>query len=296
MEIGFIGAGLMGAPMIRRLIDAGHSVRVWNRTAAKAEALREHGAEVVLYPGAVAAGAQIVIAIIENGAAIHEVLFAQGLASQMHPGQVMVDMSSIAPEQAVDIGRQLERLGIAYIDAPISGGPDGAQAGTMAIMAGGGEAALAIARPALQCMGRLTHVGPLGAGQTTKLLNQTITSTTIAAISEIMVLARQLGLEPARVCEALSGGFADSKVLQIHGKRMAERNFVPGGHVRTFLKDLNHAASLIAGLGLQLPVADLARSHFAELASTGHAQDDISAIVLVTESHNTHALGPNPGQ
>lgn len=289
MKIGFIGAGVMGTPMVRRLLKAGHHVRVWNRTPAKAELLRSHGARVAASLAEVATDVDALIAVIENGAAVREVLFAPQLLEQLRPGQVIVDMSSIAPHESVDIGGRFRALGMFYIDAPISGGPEGAEAGTLAIMAGGDAEAVEAARLALECMGRLTHVGPSGAGQTVKLLSQTIASTAITAVSEVMVLASSLGLDPARVRTALAGGFADSKMLQIHGQRMTERNFVPGGHVRTFLKDLNNAAALISTQGLDLPVADLARSYFAELSSTGHADDDIASVVLVTESRNGRA-------
>jgi len=286
MRIGFIGAGVMGAPMVRRLLDAGHRVRVWNRTLAKAEPLAAHGAQVAKTLGEVATDVELLISVIENGAAVREVLFAPELVEQLRSGQVIVDMSSIAPHESVDISQRFQAMGMAYVDAPISGGPDGAELGTLAIMAGGSTAAIEYARPLLECMGRVTHVGPSGAGQTVKLLSQTIASTAITAVSEVMVLASKLGLEPARVRAALTGGFADSKMLQIHGRRMEERNFVPGGHVRTFLKDLNNAAAIMSANGLVLPVADLARSYFAQLSLEGHADDDISSVVLITEKRN----------
>lgn len=294
MRIGFIGAGVMGAPMVQRLLKAGHDVQIWNRTLAKAEALRADGARVATTLKEVATDVDLLIAVIENGAAVRAVLFAQELLAQLSPGQVVVDMSSIAPHEAVEINGRFRDMGMSYVDAPISGGPDGAEAGTLAIMAGGEAEAIEAARPALECMGRLTHVGPSGSGQTVKLLNQTISSTAIAAVSEVMVLASKLGLDPALVRSALAGGFADSKILQIHGRRMTERDFVPGGHVRTFLKDLNNAATIIAAQGLVLPVADLARNYFAQLSTIGHGDDDIASVVLITESRNGfHPPGPD---
>lgn len=286
MRIGFIGAGVMGAPMVRRLLDAGHQVRVWNRTPAKAEALATYGAQVVKTLADVATDVQLLISVIENGAAVREVLFAPELLDQLAEGQVIIDMSSIAPHESSEINQRFHAMGMSYVDAPISGGPDGAELGTLAIMAGGSVDAIEYARPILECMGRVTHVGLSGAGQTVKLLSQTIASTAITAVSEVMVLASKLGLEPARVRSALTGGFADSKMLQIHGLRMEERNFVPGGHVRTFLKDLNNAAAIMSANGLVFPVADLARSYFAQLAQEGHGDDDISSVVLITEKRN----------
>jgi len=286
MRIGFIGAGVMGAPMVRRLLDAGHQVRVWNRTLAKAQPLEAHGAQVATTLAQVATDVELLISVIENGAAVREVLFEPELVEQLAKGLVIVDMSSIAPHESVDINQRFHAMGISYVDAPISGGPDGAELGTLAIMAGGSVEAIEYARPVLESMGRVTHVGPSGAGQTVKLLSQTIASTAITAVSEVMVLATKLGLEPARVRSALTGGFADSKMLQIHGLRMEERNFVPGGHVRTFLKDLNNAAAIMSAKGLVFPVADLARSYFAQLAQEGHNDDDISSVVLITEKRN----------
>lgn len=286
MKIGFIGTGVMGTPMVRRLLMAGHQVTVWNRTAEKAQPLHEFGAEIAPTLADVARGVDALLVVIENGAAVRQVLLAPELLAQLRPGQAVVDLSSIAPEDARDMARQLAERDVHYVDAPISGGPDGAVVGTLAIMAGGDAQAIERLRPALECMGRLTHVGPSGAGQTVKLLNQTISSTVIAAVSEVMLLVQRLGLDPDQFRSALTGGFADSKILQIHGKRMTERNFVPGGHVRTFLKDLNNAAAIVAGQGLHFPVADLARSYFAELQANGHGESDIASILTVTESRN----------
>lgn len=286
MKIGFIGTGVMGSPMVQRLLAAGHQVTVWNRTPEKAQPLQAFGAQIALTLADVARDVDALMVVIENGAAVRQVLLSSELLAQLKPGQTVVDLSSIAPEDAQHIAHQLAARNLFYVDAPISGGPDGAVAGTLAIMAGGDAQAIERLRPALECMGRLTHVGPSGAGQTVKLLNQTISSTVIAAVSEVMLLVQRLGLDPVQFRAALTGGFADSKILQIHGKRMTERNFVPGGHVRTFLKDLNNAAAIIAGQGLSFPVADLARSYFAELQATGHGEDDIASIVTVTEARN----------
>ena len=286
MKIGFIGTGVMGTPMVQRLLAAGHQVTVWNRTPEKAQALHAFGAQIAPQLADVARGVDALLVVIENGAAVRQVLLAPELLAQLQPGQTVVDLSSIAPQDARDMARALAERDLFYVDAPISGGPDGAVAGTLAIMAGGDAQAIERLRPALECMGRLTHVGPSGAGQTVKLLNQTISSTVIAAVSEVMLLVQRLGLDPDRFRAALTGGFADSKILQIHGKRMTERNFVPGGHVRTFLKDLNNAAAIIAGQGLRFPVADLARSYFAELQASGHGESDIASILTVTEARN----------
>lgn len=286
MRIGFVGTGLMGTPMVRRLLAAGHRVSVWNRTAARAEALRASGAQVAASLEELPRGADALILCVEHGAAVREVMFERGLLSAMGAGQIVVDMGSIAPHEAREVASRLRAHGVSYLDAPVSGGPQGAEEGTLAIMVGGDEQALEPVRAALACMGNVTHVGPSGAGQTAKLINQTISSTALVAVAESMVLATRLGIDPAKLRSALSGGFADSKVLQLHGKRMSERNFAPGGTVATYLKDLGNAARLIAEAGLVLPAAELARNQFAELAASGHADEDIASIVTITQRSN----------
>ncbi|MCL4760400.1 MAG: NAD(P)-dependent oxidoreductase [Burkholderiales bacterium] len=286
MKIGFVGTGLMGAPMVRRLLAAGHEVVVWNRTAARAEALRSSGAQVAPSLDALARDAEALILCVENAAAVHEVLFERGLLPAMRAGQIVVDMGSIAPHEARELAARLHAHGVQYLDAPVSGGPQGAEEGTLAIMVGGEEKALAPVRDVLACMGNVTRLGPSGAGQTAKLINQTISSTVLLAVAECTVLATRLGIDPGALRSALAGGFADSKVLQLHGKRMAERNFAPGGTVATYLKDLRNAERLIRGAGLALPAAELARRHFAELAASGHGNDDIASVVLVTQRSN----------
>jgi 2-hydroxy-3-oxopropionate reductase len=259
---------------------------VWNRSAAKAESLGDDGARIAASLEALATDVDWVILCIENGAAVRDVLFERGLLAAMRPGQIVVDMGSIAPHESVELAARLGAVGVPYVDAPVSGGPQGAENGTLAIMAGGAADAVETVRGALASMGNVTHLGPSGSGQTAKLINQTIASTVMVAVAESMVLATKLGIDPARLRSALSGGFADSKVLQIHGKRMSERDFVPGGTVGTYLKDLNNAAHLIAEAGLVLPAADVARGQFAALSAMGHDDQDIAAVVQITQRRN----------
>lgn len=291
MHIVFLGIGLMGAPMARRLLQTGYSVTVWNRTRAKADALVANGATVAETPAEAVVSANLVLSILENAPVVEDVLFTRGAASAAPTGTIFVDMSSIAPDLARDHARRLAEMGHTHIDAPVSGGPDGAEIGTLAIMAGGRAVDFEIAKPVLTAMGRPTLVGPSGAGQFAKLINQMISSTAMAAVAEALLMARAEGLDPLRIREALAGGFADSRILQIHSKRMVERNFVPGGHVHTFLKDLKASRSIAAAHQLDLPITGLAFSLFESLSK--HAADcDISAMALEIEKRNApHRIG-----
>lgn len=285
MRIAFLGTGLMGAPMARRLTQAGHSLAVWNRTRSKAAALATDGASVADTPGDAVAVSELVISIVENAGAVEAVLFG-GASSAARPGTLFVDMSSIAPDKARSHAERLALGGLAHLDAPVSGGPGGAREGTLAIMVGGKADDFARAEPVLALMGRPTHVGPSGAGQFAKLTSQMIASAAMAAVAEALLLARAEGVDPLRICAALAGGFADSKVLQIHGRRMVERDFVPGGHVQTFLKDLSAARALAAARDLDLPLTGLAYALFEGLAERGAAPYDIAAMALEIERRN----------
>ena len=277
--------------MARRLLQAGYDVTVWNRTRAKAEALAGDGATVAPTPVVAVASARIVITIVENASVVEDVLFASGAAHAAQTGTIFVDMSSIAPQFARAHAKRLRDIGHVHIDAPVSGGPDGAEIGTLAIMAGGDAADFETVKPVLSAMGRPTLVGPSGAGQFAKLTSQMIASTAMSAVAEAFVLARAEGIDPLRVQEALSGGFADSRILQIHGKRMVERNFVPGGHVHTFVKDLKAAHSIAATHRLDLPVTGLAFALFQALCERS-AECDIAAMALEIEQRNpSHRIG-----
>lgn len=286
MQLAFLGTGLMGFPMAGRLLDAGHAVAVWNRTRAKAEPLAGKGAAVADDPAEAARGADVVFLILERGASVREVLFERGAAEAAGPGTLFIDMSSISPDEARAHAARLSAMDRRHLDAPVSGGPDGARSGRLAIMVGGAEADFRRAEPLLKAMGRPTLVGEAGAGQLAKLANQMILSTTMSAVSEALLFARAHGIEPDRIIEALSGGYADSRVLQNHGRRMIEREFRPGGHVHTFVKDLGAAFAAADGRGLRLPHAGMVFERFRRLGETGRAQCDISSIALLAEAEN----------
>jgi len=282
--IALLGTGIMGAPMARNLAAAGFTLRVWNRTNSKAEALSAVATVCPTVIGAIA-GADAVITMLENGAVVTEVLF--GALSAASAGTLFIDMSSIEPSVARDHANALESKGLRHLDAPVSGGERGAIDATLAIMAGGNVSDFTDAKPLFEAMGRATHVGIHGAGQVAKLANQVIVGITIGAVSEALLLAQEGGCDPAAVREALMGGFATSKILDLHGQRMLDRNWVPGAPATIQLKDLNNALDAAAEYGLNLPLTGLARKAFAELvADPDMARNDHSAYLRWLEIQN----------
>lgn len=261
LDIAFLGIGLMGAPMVRNLLKAGFPVTVWNRSIDKAAVLEPDGARVAASAPEAAREADIVITMVSEGSTVRALLDG-GVADAMKPGTVFVDMSSIKPLEARAHFDLLKPRRISAIDAPVSGGTKGATDATLAIMAGGEDAAFDKARPALAAMGRPTLVGPPGTGQLAKLANQGIVATTIGIVAEAMLLMQSAGADMNRLRDALKGGFADSVILQQHGKRMADGDFTPGGRSSLQLKDLNNLLEEAASLGLTLPQAQLQQQRF----------------------------------
>lgn len=276
----------MGAPMVRRLLAAGHSVTVWNRAADKAQALQADGAVVAADPAQAVAGAQIVFTMLSDGPAVAQVLFDRGAAAAMAVGTVVIDTSSIAPAEARDHAWRLDASGIVHVDCPVSGGVVGAQEGTLALMAGGDAAVIDRIAPVMAPLGRLTHVGPSGAGQVCKLANQQIVAVTIGAVAEAMVLVQAGGADRAKFRDAIRGGFAESRILDLHGGRMVARDFAPGGPSRLHLKDLNAVAGLAAAAGLSLPLTEAVRAAFTDFVASGHGDTDHSGLLLHLEQMN----------
>jgi 2-hydroxy-3-oxopropionate reductase len=261
-RIAFLGLGLMGGPMTRNLLEAGYAVTVWNRTAGKAEALTTVGAVAAASPADAVREADFIIAMVSDGRAVESLIADHGVAVSAKPGAIFIDMSSIKPEQARAHASYLKAHGIEHLDAPVSGGTKGATDGMLAIMVGGEEAIFNKAKPVLAAMGRPVLVGPSGCGQLAKLANQGIVATTIGAVAEAMLMMKAGGADMNRLREALKGGFADSTILQQHGKRMAEGDFRPGGRSSLQLKDLNNLLEEAGHLGLSLPLAELQRERF----------------------------------
>ena len=290
-HIAFLGIGLMGGPMARNVLRAGFPLTAWNRSRAKAAALEAEGATVADSPAEAVRGADIVILMLENGPVVTDVTFGQGAAAAMRRGAVMVDMSSIKPAEAQDHAARLAALGVAHVDAPVSGGTTGAIAGTLAIMAGGDAGDYARAEPVLRAMGRPVHVGPSGAGQLTKLANQIIVGVTIGAVAEALMLAERGGADPARVREALRGGFAESRILELHAERMVQRDFTTRGRSVTHLKDLDNALDAAERLALnETPFTSLTADLFRGLLA--HEGDlDHAALLLEIERRNPAKAG-----
>ncbi|MCB1451705.1 MAG: NAD(P)-dependent oxidoreductase [Nitratireductor sp.] len=279
--VAVLGTGLMGGPMARNLAKAGYSVRAWNRSRAKAEPLAASGIAVCDNPVEAVTGAQFVITMLTDGAAVADVLFAQGAANAMQEGAILIDMSSIRPDQARDHHSRLAQMGIAQIDAPVSGGTRAAEAGTLAIMAGGDADTFALAKPVLEAMGRPVLVGPSGLGQLAKLANQAIVATMIGVVGEAMLLMEKGGGDPAKLREALKGGFADGIILQQHGERMTTGNFAPGGRSIVQLKDIDNILAAAGELDLTLPLTEMQRERFHRLChELGGSELDHSALYL----------------
>ena len=284
--VAVLGIGLMGLPMARRLCEAGYRVQVWNRSPAKAQALVPHGATAFDHPADAVRQADVVITMLQDGAAVHEVLFQRGTVNGLRPGTLVVDMSSIQPREARDHASRLAALQVDCLDAPVSGGTVGAEAGTLAIMAGGRVGDFERARPVLQVLGRPTHVGPLGAGQLAKLANQMIVGITIGAVAEALLFAARGGADMGKVREAITGGFADSRILQVHGQRMVERDFAKRAAVTVQLKDMRNAMATAQETGFDAPITQLFAQLFEQATEHGLGDLDHSALFVELASRN----------
>ena len=273
-----LGTGKMGLPMARRLCEAGFELHVWNRTRAKAEPLAAWGAKVHDTPQAAVQAAPVVIGMLENGLVNAELLFGQGVASAMQPGALFIDMASIQPRQAREHAERLKAGGARQLDAPVSGGTLGAEQGTLAIMAGGDAADFEAALPVFAPLGRATHVGPHGAGQLAKLANQMIVGITIGAVAEALLLASRGGADMAKVREAMMGGFADSRILQVHGQRMVERDFAARARIPIQLKDMRNALATAGELGFDAPITALFEQLYASAEAQVFAELDHSGL------------------
>src|SRR5580692_11022523 len=265
-KLGYLGLGMMGFPMSRRLLNAGYDVAIWNRSAGKAEALIEAGATLAAKPQEVATSASIIFMCVTDAAAVEDVVFgADGFAAVPGAGKLVVDFSSIHPDKARAIAARLKAAnGMSWVDAPVSGGTKGAEEGTLAVMAGGDAADIERIRPYVLAMARrLTHMGPIGAGQTTKLCNQVIVGCAMAVLAEATRLAENAGIDAGRLPEALAGGFADSIPLQLFVPRMVQGiHSPPLGHISTMLKDLDTVGEVAHDTSTPVPMSALASQIF----------------------------------
>ena len=286
MKVAVLGIGLMGYRMTQRLLEAGHEVHVWNRTHERALPLADLGATVHASAPQAAAAAECVITMLENGPVVGEVLFDLGTAQAMAAGTLVIDMSSIRPSEARDHAARLGERGVAHLDAPVSGGTVGAEQGTLAIMAGGRLQDYQRALPLFSALGRPTHVGPHGAGQMAKLANQMIVGITIGAVAEALLFAAKGGADMAKVREAIQGGFADSRILQLHGQRMVERDFTPHGRLSVQLKDMRNALATAQEIGFDAPITQLFEALYAAGEEHGLGGLDHSGLFVELASRN----------
>ncbi len=283
--VGFIGLGLMGQGMTRNLLRAGARLLVNDLDPATVDALVAEGAIGRETPAAIAGESGTVILMVTDTRAAESVLLGQGgVLEGLRPDALVIDMGTTAATATRRFAERVRAAGGDYVDAPVSGGMVGARDGTLSIMAGGAEAALDRARPVLDVLGsRLTHVGPVGAGQVAKAANQIIVGLTIGAVAEGLTLARRAGVDPARVREAVMGGFADSRVLELHGKRMIENDFEPGAHCTVQQKDLSQALELARELDQELPATRLCLELYDRLIAEGHGKLDHAALIKVLD-------------
>jgi 2-hydroxy-3-oxopropionate reductase len=283
--IGFIGLGLMGRPMARNLLARHHRLIVHSRSPAPVDALVEAGAIRAGTPAEIAAEATRIITMLPDSPDVERALEGpDGVFSALRPGTIIIDTSSISPETARRLALRAHSLGATMLDAPVSGGEIGAINASLSIMVGGDAAAFAEVRPLLEAMGnpeRIIHIGPSGAGQVCKVCNQLVIGGTLAAVSEAFALARRAGVEPARVREALLGGFAASRVLEVHGERILQKNYKPGFRAQLYAKDMRIAGETLAATGTPAPVTALVQQLVGALVARGGGEDDYSSLATV---------------
>ena len=283
--VGFVGLGLMGKPMCNNLMKAGAHLVVTNRSEPPRLEMQQMGAEPVDSPAAVARKADIIIVIVSDTNAVESVLTGpDGVFSAIRQETLVIDMGTTLLPATRAFAEQAESLNCFYVDAPVSGGTIGAEAGNLTIMAGGTDHAFGKALPVLHVLGeRITHVGRVGAGQVAKAANQVIVGLNIGAVAEALALAKAAGVDPGKVCEALKGGFADSRILEVHGQRMVQDSFEPGAKSTIQRKDMHQAIELAAQLDLDMPATSLSRDLYDRLIASGGGNLDHAALFKVID-------------
>ncbi|MDB4154604.1 NAD(P)-dependent oxidoreductase [Candidatus Pelagibacter sp.] len=286
MKIAFIGTGLMGYPMAKNLINKKINLKVFSRTLEKAKPLEKLGAIIAHSLGEAVKEADIVITMLTDDNAVEKVLGSQEFLNNLKNPSTVIDMSSIKPKIAIQYGKLLKDRNIHFLDAPVSGGTIGAEEGSLAIMVGGDQNVFDGAFDTLKIMGNPTLVGPIGSGQVSKLANQIIVGVTIGAVAEAITLCEKAGVDANKFIKALSGGFADGKILQNHGKRMIDKDFSPKGKVSTHLKDMNNILECAGDFKTKLPISNLIHEMFKSLVDQGNDNDDHSALYKEIENIN----------
>ena len=285
-KIGFIGIGLMGFPMAKNILKSGYKLKVFNRSLVKAEPLKDFGAEISKTVSELVKDSEIIITMLTDDKAVDQVMGSSHFLDNLKPGSTVIDMSSTKPITAEKHGKNLSLKKIDYLDAPVSGGTIGAEEGSLAIMIGGDQKVFNKAEDLLKTMGNPTLVGPVGSGQVAKLANQIIVGLTIGAVAEAVTLCEKAGADPIKMISALSGGWADSKVLQTHGKRMIDKDFSPKGKTSTHLKDMNNILECANNFNTHLPISNLVKEMYKNLVENGHGDDDHSSLYKEIERIN----------
>ena len=285
-KIGFIGIGLMGLPMAKNILKAGYNLKAFNRSQNKAEPLRELGAEITTTIDGAVKDSDVVITMLTDDTAINEVMNSSNFLDNLKSETTVIDMSSVKPTTATKHGNNLKSKNINYLDAPVSGGTIGAEEASLAIMVGGEQKVFDEVIDVLKVMGNPTLVGPLASGQVSKLANQIIVGLTIGAVAEAVTLCEKAGANPNKMIKALSGGWADSKILQTHGKRMIDKDFTPKGRTSVHLKDMNNILECANSYNTHLPISNLIKEMYKSLVENGHGEIDHSSLYKEIERIN----------
>jgi 2-hydroxy-3-oxopropionate reductase len=285
-KIGFIGIGLMGLPMAKNILKSGYKLIAFNRSPNKADLLKEFGAEIAKSMGELVNNSDVIITMLTDDKAVDEVMNNQNFVENLKSGKILIDMSSVKPITAKKHAKSLKMKDIDYLDAPVSGGTIGAEEATLAIMIGGDQNVFNEVKDLLKTMGNPTLVGPVGSGQVSKLANQIIVGLTIGAVAEAVTLCEKAGADPIKMISALSGGWADSKVLQTHGKRMINKDFSPKGKTSTHLKDMNNILECANNFNTHLPISNLVKEMYKNLVENGCGNDDHSSLYKEIERMN----------
>ena len=286
MKISFIGTGLMGFPMVKNLLKKNLDLKIFSRTLEKSKPLEEFGGKIINSLSEAIIDSDIIFTMLTDDDAVEKVLGSKDFLKNLKSSSTVIDMSSIKPKIAIKYGKLLKENNVNFLDAPVSGGTIGAEQGSLAIMVGGDQKIFDNVIDLLKIMGNPTLVGPIGSGQISKLANQIIVGVTIGAVAEAITLCEKAGVDGNKFIKALSGGFADGKILQNHGKRMIKKDFSPKGKVSTHLKDMNNILECANDFDTQLPISNLIQSMFKSLVDNGNSDDDHSALYKEIENLN----------
>ena len=286
IKIGFIGTGLMGLPMAKNILKAGYNLKAFNRSQNKAAPLKDQGAEISSSIKEAVSDSDVVITMLTDDNAVDEIMSSSDFLEGLKSEAIVIDMSSVKPSTATNHGNNLKSKNINYLDAPVSGGTIGAEEASLAIMVGGEQDVFNRASEILKTMGNPTLVGPVGSGQVSKLANQIIVGLTIGAVAEAVTLCEKAGADPVKMISALSGGWADSKILQTHGKRMIDKDFSLKGKTSTHLKDMNNILDCANNFNTHLPISNLVKEMYKTLVENDHGDKDHSSLYMEIERMN----------